>query len=598
MRRWTLPSLLLLAAAALPLAGREDKPTGKKFALLVGVCEYNHDKLKDLKYTENDVEELARILRDNSAGFEVTLLTTTRGKKDESAQPTAKNIRVQLKRILAKRTKHDTVLVALSGHGILRTVEDPKGKKADWDESFFCPSDAKWPRDTKKLEKLSEALIGMTDLFAQLEDSGVGARLLLVDCCRHELPAAEKSLDTNYLPKPASGTVALFSCSKGQKSYETEKLGSGHGVFFHFVLDGLRGKAKNDDGEVTWDDLVAYVKRRVPKVVIKVVGDGAQQSPVNLGEMANAPVLVGKAGLGQTVLGPQQEVTNLAGMKLKLIPAGTFTMGSPEGEADRRVDEDAHKVRITKAFYVGAHTVTVGQFRRFVQEESYRTQAEKGKGGFGYNGGMKCFEGPKRIYSWKRTGWRQTEKHPVVNVSWHDAVAFCAWLNEADKKMPKGWGYRLPTEAEWEYACRAGSASRYHFGNDARELPKYANVADLSLRRLLEGEPYDRWDYARWNDRHPFTAPVGSYKPNKFGLFDMHGNVYQWCADWYGKDYYLQSPDEDPKGPDTEGHRVLRGGPWKEGAKACRSAGRGGYLPTGYDFDIGFRVVLAPATTP
>jgi FKBP-type peptidyl-prolyl cis-trans isomerase len=321
MNRLLLASLALpLAALALPPAGGADRPGGKKYALLVGVKEYNHDKLSDLKYTENDVEELAKLLRKESAGFtEVTVLTNARGKKAASARPTAANIRTRLKRILARVGKRDTVLVALSGHGLQLPVADPKGKKKDKEEGFFCPSDARIIRSRKRAE-LMRTLIPFQELFDALEDSGAGVKLLLVDACRNELPSGEKSIDADSVPRPPRGFAALFSCAAGQKSHETAKLGEkGHGLFFHFVLKGLQGEAKNEDREVTWDDLMAYVKRRVPRAAVKVVGEGAQQSPHLVSNLVNSPVLVRPSSASEL----PRTVTTASGLRYQDLKLGS-----------------------------------------------------------------------------------------------------------------------------------------------------------------------------------------------------------------------------------------------------------------------------------
>jgi hypothetical protein len=268
--------LFCVLGLALPVQGRA-APLRNKYALLVGVKEYDHARLGKLKYTENDVEELAKVLGNKRAGFSsVRLLTTSRGKKRAGDKPTIKNIRKALKQLLAKKTRRDLVLVALSGHGIQMEVE----KK---EESFFCPSDAQIS-DTS-------TMINLGKLFKDLDACGARVRLLLVDACRND-PKESRSLDVDDLPRPARGTAALFSCDSGQKSYETPKLGKGHGVFFHHVLEGLRGKARNADGEVTWQDLTGYVQRQVPRVVPKLIGGGAQQSPELVGRITGAPVLM------------------------------------------------------------------------------------------------------------------------------------------------------------------------------------------------------------------------------------------------------------------------------------------------------------------
>jgi formylglycine-generating enzyme required for sulfatase activity len=231
------------------------------------------------------------------------------------------------------------------------------------------------------------------------------------------------------------------------------------------------------------------------------------------------------------------EITNSIGMKLVLIPAGEFMMGSPVGEGDD--DEDPqHRVRITRLFYLGATEVTRGQFRRFVDEAGYQTDI-----------------------GWQNPGFERTDEHPVDNVSWNDAVAFAAWLSRRE-----GVTYRLPTEAEWEYACRAGTTTRYSFGDDPKVLAAVGNLGQ------------------------PGTVPVGRYKANAWGLFDMHGNALEWCSDGYAANYYKGSPMDDPKGSEGTSARVFRGGGWRFGPRYARSANRSWSEPGHRASRLGFRL--------
>jgi hypothetical protein len=282
--RWCWWVIFLLALGSLSVPSTctvADTPGGKKYALLIGVRAYEHARLPDLKYTENDVEGMARILARPGAGFtRVTLLTTNRGRKRRALAPTAANIRAALKQLLTKKKRGDTVLVALAGHGI-----QLKSKDCKTEEAFFCPSDAQLnDRDT---------LISLKKLFDDLDDCGAGVKLLLVDACRND-PKETRSLDTDSVPRPSRGIAALFSCSSGQRAFETAKLGSkGHGVFFHFVLKGLQGAAQNEDGEVTWDRLGEYVKKQVSRTVPRLIGGGARQAPHLLANITGeSPVLV------------------------------------------------------------------------------------------------------------------------------------------------------------------------------------------------------------------------------------------------------------------------------------------------------------------
>ncbi|MGA2257530.1 MAG: SUMF1/EgtB/PvdO family nonheme iron enzyme [Thermoguttaceae bacterium] len=300
---------------------------------------------------------------------------------------------------------------------------------------------------------------------------------------------------------------------------------------------------------------------------------------------------------------PKKLAVDLGGgvnLEMVLIPAGEFMMGSresaeataaffnkPFGEdllkADGFTNEHPqHRVRITRPFYLGTYHVTRGQFRKFVEDTGYKTDAENGnpKGGYGWNPDKKAYDFSEK-YSWRNTGFEQTDQHPVVNVTWNDAVAFCKGLSRKEDKT-----YRLPTEAEWEYACRAGTTTRYYSGDDPETLAKVGNVADATHRAKFPKQ----LNTIKASDGYVFTSPVGSFKPNTFGLYDMHGNARQWCADWYGENYYDKSPADDPTGPDSGVGRVIRGSSWNNGPDSARSALRNGNSPDYRLHITGFRV--------
>lgn len=275
--------------------------------------------------------------------------------------------------------------------------------------------------------------------------------------------------------------------------------------------------------------------------------------------------------------GPQAW-TNSLGMVFVKVPAGSFLMGSdetpetlardyPRLEPQRLTqladEAPVHRVLISRDFYMGQHEVTVGQFRRFIEASGYRPESEAdGTGGYGYNPNYDpattargdAFEGRHPRYSWRNPGFAQDDKHPVVNVTWNDAQALAAWLSRTE-----GHHYRLPTEAEWEYACRAGTRTRYPHGDNPEGLLATANTFDQSAAPL-----WPRWQQhaLHGSDGFAFTAPVGSFKPNAFGLHDMLGNVWEWVSDWHGDTYYAESPALDPQGPAVGDVRVRRGGSW------------------------------------
>ena len=275
-----------------------------------------------------------------------------------------------------------------------------------------------------------------------------------------------------------------------------------------------------------------------------------------------------------------KERTNAGGVSLVLVPAGTFTMGSPPGEEDRLAEERPHEVEITRPFHMGRFEVTIGQFKAFVADTGYRTEAERdAKGGRGFDGKEFVY---KPEFTWKKLYFDQTDYHPVVVVSWTDATAYCEWLTRKD-----GRPHRLPTEAEWEYACRAGTTTRFHAGDKDDDLKPHGNIADAALQAKWR----DAFWAVKWDDGHPFTSPIARFRPNAFGLFDLHGNAWEWSGDWYAEDSYRASPRRDPRGPAAGTDRVARGGAWSTQPKFCRCAYRDWHEPTYRSDCVGFRVV-------
>lgn len=251
-----------------------------------------------------------------------------------------------------------------------------------------------------------------------------------------------------------------------------------------------------------------------------------------------------------------------------------------------------HEVHITRPFYLGQYEVTVGQFRRFLEESGHIAESiADGTGGYGFDpahdplgsGRREYFSGRSPIYSWSNPGFEQNDQHPVVNVTWNDANAMAAWLSRKEGQI-----YRLPTEAEWEYAGRAGTRTRYHGGDDPLSLLQTANTFDRDAARH-----WPQWldDATPGHDGYAFTAPVGQFNPNLWGLYDMHGNVWEWVSDWYGADYYRQSPVTDPQGPPGGEVRVRRGGSWHTWSFYARMSFRNWNSPDTRYTLVGIRLV-------
>jgi formylglycine-generating enzyme required for sulfatase activity len=255
-----------------------------------------------------------------------------------------------------------------------------------------------------------------------------------------------------------------------------------------------------------------------------------------------------------------KSVVNSIGMKFALIPAGTFLMGSPPEEKRRSKDEEQHEVVITRPFYLGVNPVTQAQWQAVM----------------GNNPSHFCTTGGGK----DDVRGLDTSDLPVESVSWEDATEYLKKLSALKQEVEAGRAYRLPTEAEWEYSCRGGASEYqvFHYGNSLSSTQ--ANYNGTIPYETPPGPYLER------------TSRVGSYEPNGFGVFDMHGNVWEWCSDWYDKEYHKQSPRRDPAGPSEGTSRVLRGGSWDCFGQRCRSAWRNSIEPAKRFEYLGFRVAL------
>jgi uncharacterized protein (TIGR02996 family) len=250
---------------------------------------------------------------------------------------------------------------------------------------------------------------------------------------------------------------------------------------------------------------------------------------------------------------------NSLSMELVLIPAGSFLMGSPDDEEGRSANEGVHEVELTQSFYLGVYPIT---------QQQYEAVAGSNPSYFAASGAYK-----------ERVAGLDTSRHPVEHVTWDEATTFCRLLGEVGPEREAGRKYRLPTEAEWEYACRAGTSTPFACGRSLSS--REANFDG--------GRPYGPGAVGSFPNR---TVPVDSYAPNAFGLHDMHGNAWEWCADWFSDDYYARSPRQDPPGPARGGQRVIRGGAYNDRGASCRSAWRTGLGPDRIGSGLTFRVVL------
>ena len=261
-------------------------------------------------------------------------------------------------------------------------------------------------------------------------------------------------------------------------------------------------------------------------------------------------ILIIGVEINPQTLRSKNSITNSIGQNYKIISIGTFTKGSPKFELERYQDENQLKISVNKTFHMGVFLVTRGEYELFVQETNHKSDNR-----------------------WKDPGFFQDNRHPVVNVSWKDANAFANWLNYLTKEREAGRSYRLPTEAEWEFAARGGSNTPFYTGNSL-------NTDQANFDGNFPYSDGNKGIYRRG------TVPVGSFPANPFGLYDMAGNAWQWCADLYDSQTEKENNSEDDL------RRVTKGGCWLNSAGRCRSASRLGVYPASRYYTIGFRLVL------
>jgi len=590
-------ALLPLAGLALLLAEPGSQP--QRRALLVGVSTYSQAGFADhpLPFSAPDMELLAEILRQN--GWQVQLLTS----KGSSSTATRAHILAALDNFLQGARASDLSLVALSGHGhqLRAPVEVEEGKFERREEAFFCPSDAE--KDNPR------SLLGMTELTRRLGRKG-GQNLILVDACRDDpRQASVKGVDGNTVRDLPENTSILFSCRAGQRSFETNRMyGSGavkgHGVFFHRVLKGLQGEARNTRGEVTWDSLQSYVRENVNRdavswfpgqAVESASGKKVVQTPHLVGSLVDEPPVLLRLKSGpdkpdtqvklpprtperppaaptpapmavqpKTPVKPQAPLELDLGdnVKLKLvhIPAAgkSFWMGSPHSEEDRQADEAQYRVEFSQDYWLAVTETTQLQYWAIMRQNPSQSVGAS---------------------------------YPVENVSWELAQMFCRRMNDRfrDQKLV----FRLPTEAEWEYAARGGATDKdsrpFHFKDGPTDMLS-------SDKANFDGsQPYP-FLHSPKGSSVGRTTRVGSYVPNRFGLHDMYGNVMEWCQDWYGP-YSSLKTNKDPVQDEYQGvnSRVLRGGAYFTAGKECRAAYRYNQVAPAFGGHFtGFRVACTP----
>jgi hypothetical protein len=425
--KWFSASWLLALAAGLFVVASQPGEERRFYALVVGVSEYDSSNLAKLGFASKDAGDLEEVLKQR--GYDVKCLNTERGRRDARLVPNKKNIEEAVEWLARNRKRNETILLALSGHGVSMEL-----KEANKRFPFFCPSDASPDDRTVKLETGEhETMVNINNVMKRLSESGAEDKVILIDACRERVEARARNVDFEDVTVPG-GLAVMYGCKKNQFSYEHGKFRNGY--FTHWLIKGLKGEAaRQEDGEIDFGMLQSFVNRKMRNSLLDIGKD--QQPRTVQSETGSVTLAVNvhkdRTGRDDADSTANKSIINSIDIKLMRIPEGKFLMGSPETEEGRvKRWETQHEVTISQYFYMGATEVTQSQWRKVVGNNPSN------------------FKG---------------DDLPVETVSWEEAVEFCERLSEMPAEKNFGRTYRLPTEAEWEYACRAGTTTPFHFGS-------------------------------------------------------------------------------------------------------------------------------------
>lgn len=571
---------------------------GRRLAIVIGIDAY---PTMPLKCCVRDAKLLAATLRDRCGYDPDSILELTDQQESPEHKPTLVNLRHQIRQFLGKATPKDTVLLSFSGHGGLRTEGNGDNVKRF---GYICPIDFDGARE-------KETSLSIDELRKMLQGCLAAQKLLVLDSCHSGSAGLEAGLtitgniDQSF--QEAQGLITFAACRRDEISSEDREVG--HGVFTLSFVRGIEGNADYDQNKVIdSDELYRYVLSEVPATV-RGLFPGRNQTPVRVigldvvGVFALAPVLTRpKATAALARMKTGDVMKNSIGMPLVLLPRGSYIKGSISSEYKRHSDEEMRAVIVSKRIFMGVHEVTQAEYETVMGiNPSYHSANGSGSDAIGE---------------------LKTKRFPVEQVSWNDAVEFCRRLSELPDESSANRVYRLPTESEWEFACRAGSTSIFSTGE----------VIQADEANIRADQPY--W-YARkdvWRGR---TQTVESYPRNAFGLCDMHGNVAEWCSDVYAErpsglqfirtdgsnsdpvtaleemlealnapitaeftpiqKMQIWKDATDPTGPKTGKTRVIRGGSYLSDVAQCRSAARRSQSQDYKHKAIGFRIVCEPS---
>jgi formylglycine-generating enzyme required for sulfatase activity len=528
-----------------------------KFALLIGVGEYQSSELQNLEAAILDVKAIEQVLVDPAiadfAQSDVVVLLN----------PDSQEMREAIERLFIDRRKDDLVLLYFSGHAMV----DDSGK-------FHLAS----ARTNKRM--LNSTAIPATFVHGLMEGSRSHRQVLILDSCFSGAFAKGMRAkgEAVNLQTQLGGKGKAVLTSASATNYSFEQAESGLSIYTRYLVEGLRtGRADLDeDGWISVGELHEFVKRKVQEVV------PAMQPKIYAMEEGYR-ILLAKAILPSPSLNSQlpidptpdfqltidrytatihyftEDLGENVTLDMVLISSGSFEMGSPENELERQENEGPQHTVNVPTFFMGSTSVTQAQWRSISQLPKVKIDLKIN---------------PSEYKGYER---------PVEMVSWDDAIEFCARLSKLT-----GRKYRLPTEAEWEYACRAGTTTPFSFGETIDSEVANYQAEDEEIGETVYPGKYGQGRFGKY---HGETTPVKTFHANKWGLYDMHGNVCEWCQDESPNSYVDSPRDAGTRENSQDTYHIIRGGSWSHYPGACRSAYRLPKEDTSRFNIIGFRVV-------
>ena len=585
-----------------------DARPNKDHALFFAIQDYDH--WNDLRNPIKDATAIKAELQ-SEYGFDAKNIEIVRN-------PTKRQIYSKLASYSKKNYPQDgQLLIFFSGHGEFRDASK---------EGFFIPKDGLYN------DPFQESYIPHTRLARILDNIPCNHVLLALDAC-YSGTFDERIAYKGYGKRPGAATMdenaeivrrqlknrsRLFITSGGK---ERTPDGQDHSPFTQRFLEGLRSYGIQDK-VLTFNELIGYVElaRPTPRYgkfgshdgggFVFVTTSKRKPSPSDNNQEETTWQLTTQQNTPTAYrfylsAFPNGKYKATAETRLKTPPdnmvfikGGTFTMGctSEQGDECESKEKPMHQVTLS-SYYLGRTEVSRVEFREFISSTGYKTTADKKGTAYGLKDGKWAYQDG---LNWENMDFPQTDEHPVIGVSWYDAVEFCNWKSQQEglnpcytinsQKITCNWstnGYRLPTEAEWEFAARSrGKAYKFAWGSNTPN----GNVRDESYNKEISSSSV----WKGYDDNFVYTSPVGKFEQGDLGLADMTGNVWEWCWDWYDNKYYENSSKKNPRGAESSNKRVLRGGSWYTVLAGQRVAARYPNQASGRGNYIGFRIARAP----